>query len=160
MAAFVFLGLALIVLFRAEIASDRTIYKGLFPQTQNQTGAGYAFLAYKNAVQFYVSDHPGLESGAIPLSALALDSGVTTLISPGNTIIRSDAGTTIVTWAAPQAGLIDAVMQASQGDRSIGTSSGTRWSTPYFGDMGSIPAPVPTGDIVSVVTFTGTGYSN
>jgi len=157
--AFVFLGLVLIVLFRAEMASDRTVYKGLFPQTPNLAGAGYAFLAYKNAVQTYVSSHPGLGSGAIPVSALVLDAGVTTQIIPGNTIIAASSGTTIVTWASAQPGLIAGVMQASQGDRAIGTSSGTRWSTPSLGDMGPLPIAVPAGDVVSVVTFTGTGYS-
>lgn len=157
MAAFVLLGFVAIALIAGEIARNEIITKGAWPVVSDATGPSLAFLAYKNAVQLYVTRNPGV-SGSIPSYALSLDASTLTTISPGNQVIRTGNGTQVITWTAPQPGLLPAVLQGADGDTSIGTSTGTRWSTPTAGDMGPLPIQVPSGDVVSFVTFTGSGF--
>ncbi|MFC0512080.1 MULTISPECIES: type IV pilus biogenesis protein PilM [Asaia] len=132
------------------------ITKGAWPLATDATGPSLSYLAYKNAVQVYVMRNPGT-NGSIPTYALDLDPSTTSTINPGNQIIRTGNGTQIVTWTTSQPGLLSAILQASSGDASIGTSTGYRWTTPLSGDMGPLPLQVPVGDIVSFVTFTGVG---
>lgn len=157
MAAFALLGFVVIALIAGEIARHEAITKGAWPVASNATGPSLAFLAYKSAVQLYVTRNPGT-SGSIPLYALSLDASSITTISPGNQVIRTGGGTQVITWTASQPGLLPAVIQGSDGDASIGTSTGTRWSTPTAGDMGPLPIQVPSGDVVSFVTLTGNGF--
>jgi len=114
------------------------------------------FVSYKQAVQSYVSANAGY-TGTVPASLLSSSAGAQSS-GYGNTVIRNDTGTQIVTWAPGNGLALNDALAASEGDRAIGISTGTRWQTPLGGDMGPLPFAIPSGDLVSVVLFIGTGF--
>ncbi|WP_025860504.1 hypothetical protein [Acetobacter papayae] len=60
---------------------------------------------------------------------------------------------TLQSWAAmSQVNILKTITRA-RGDLSIGSAQGSTWTSPYAGTMGSLPTPVTTGHVVSVVTF-------
>jgi ethanolamine utilization microcompartment shell protein EutS len=73
----------------------------------------------------------------------------------GNYVSRNASGTMVITWIPLSASVIADTISLADGDRSIGIAHGMSWSSPVYGNMGSLPVSVPEGDIVSVVTFTG-----
>lgn len=112
-----------------------------------------AFLAFRAALFRYVEAHPNT-SGSVPLNALGLEASVTAgLKDAGDSISANGSMLTIESWAAmSQVDILKTVTRA-QGDLSIGSAQGTTWSTPHNGPMGSLPAAVTTGHVVSLVTI-------
>ncbi|MFT9089621.1 MAG: type IV pilus biogenesis protein PilM [Gluconacetobacter sp.] len=120
--------------------------------------AAEGFLSYKRAVQAYVHQSPGI-TGSISLASLPSADITGTTSAMHNIVQRSAAGTTIQTWwdGAGSARLA-ALERLSQDDIAIGLSNGATWQSPAGGEMGTLPVAVAAGDVVSVVTFTGTGF--
>lgn len=123
----------------------------------DQNFGSEAWLAYRTAVQYYVEQHPGF-TGSLDLSDLGMSDKTQILPNAGNSVIKDDTGTKIVTWMPLSPNILADTIRLADGDRSIGIAHNTSWSTPFFGDMGELPIPVPEGDIVSVVSFTGPGF--
>jgi hypothetical protein len=154
--AFAFLGLA---------TSTEATYRALDTMigSQNQPLSSKAsvpgtFLLYRAAILSYVDAHPGF-TGSVATSDLGFtDAQIEALSGGGNEVIRSGSSTTIETWAPMSAGDIDRAVATSQGDMAIGTSQGTTWTSPIAGYMGALPVAVASGDAVSVVTLTGSGF--
>ena len=115
--------------------------------------AAQKWLAYRSAVQFYVERHPGF-AGALALSDLGMNDERQFLPGAGNYVSRNASGTMVITWIPLSASVIADTISLADGDRSIGIAHGMSWSSPVYGNMGSLPVSVPEGDIVSVVTFT------
>ncbi|MBS0987399.1 hypothetical protein JK182_01660 [Acetobacter okinawensis] len=154
--AFAFLGLA---------TSTEATYRALDTMigSQNQPLSSKAsvpgtFLLYRAAILSFVDAHPGF-TGSVAATDLGFtDAQIAALAGGGNEVIRSGNGTTIQTWVPMSASDIERAVATSQGDMAIGTSQGTTWTSPIAGDMGALPVAVASGDAVSVVTLTGSGF--
>ncbi|GAB3588737.1 type IV pilus biogenesis protein PilM [Acetobacter peroxydans] len=151
--AYIILALALIVGAFAE--EQGLIVLGLQQNIYEEpNNAAQRWLAYRSAVQFYVERHPGF-TGALALSDLGMNDERQFLPDAGNYVSRNANGTMVVTWIPLAANVIADTISLTDGDRSIGIAHGTSWSSPFYGNMGSLPVVVPEGNIVSVVNFTG-----
>lgn len=131
----------------ATLALQQNIY-------DEPSNASQQWLDYRSAVQFYVERHSDF-SGSLELSDVGLDEEQKFLPNVGNYVFKDSSGTTIITWMALSSNIIADTIRLADGDRSIGISHGTSWTSPFFGNMGNLPVSVPEGDIISVVTFTG-----
>lgn len=116
-----------------------------------------AWLAYKTALQAYVQRNPGF-NGTVPLDQLALPPNGQDLTMAGNRVVHDGATTQVVTWMALSGSAVSSTLRLAGGDQSIGISQGLTWETPSYGNMGSLPVDVPAGNIVSYVSFSGTGF--
>ena len=119
--------------------------------TQQAAVQGAIFDAYRNAVVNYVIANPSF-IGTVPRTSLALAGTVTALPGLGNQVVATTggAGRIICVYAALPASAVGGASAAAAGDQSIGVVSGTQWSTPSGGVIGTLPVLVPSGDIVSV----------
>lgn len=151
------LPLALVMILGA-LALEQRVMNDRRSAVMTEEAVGEGFLAYKRAVQHYVHDNPGV-TGSISLASLPTSDITGATSAMHNIVQRSAAGTTIQTWwdGAGSARLA-ALQRLSQGDIAIGLSNGSTWQSPAGGNMGALPVAVAAGDVVSVVTFTGTGF--
>lgn len=138
--------------------TQRVINEHVSEQVPGSTPDAVIYLQYKAQVQAYVWNHPGF-NGTVDSSALAVGGTQAALIGAGNDVRSTAAGTTVTTWATGTSSLLAAIILKSGGDVAIGTSAGTTWSTPSLGDMGALPLTVASGDIVSSISFSGTGFN-
>ncbi|MFT9322940.1 MAG: hypothetical protein ABF537_02095 [Acetobacter sp.] len=112
-----------------------------------------AFLTFKAVLLAYVAAHPEI-TGAIPLDALGLERSVSTALKDAGAYVSTEGATvTVQSWAEMSPVTILKTITRARGDLSIGSSQGTTWTTPLVGTMGSLPTPIATGHVVSVVTF-------
>ncbi|MBB2161585.1 type IV pilus biogenesis protein PilM [Gluconacetobacter sacchari] len=152
------LPLALVMILGALALEQRVMNDHHSGVTMDEDVVADGFLSYKRAVQAYVHESPGI-TGSISLASLPT-ADITGATSAMHSIVqRSAAGTTIQTWwdGAGSARLA-ALQRLSEGDIAIGLSNGSTWQSPAGGQMGALPVAVAAGDVVSVVTFTGTGF--
>ena len=119
--------------------------------------AALTWLAYKAAVQTYVENNPAF-SGTVPLDQIGMPADSPDLSTAGNFVTRESMTTQVVTWMALSGSSISSARRLAAGDQSIGISEGNTWETPSYGNMGPLPVTVPAGDVVSCVSFTGTGF--
>ena len=155
MGAYLLFGLALAAFLLGLISEDRTRNTVMRPDRISADLSG--FVAYKTAVQAYVSVHPGT-SGTIPLGSLSLTVSSTSVANMNNLVVRTSTGTQVQAWALNSVGGLPDALAASENDRAIGTSTGGKWQTPTGGDMGPLAQAIPVGDVVSLVVFSGTGF--
>ncbi|WP_225063063.1 type IV pilus biogenesis protein PilM [Komagataeibacter rhaeticus] len=119
--------------------------------------AALSWLAYKAAVQTYVERNPAF-AGTVPLDQIGVPADGPDLSTAGNFVVRDSGTTQVVTWMALSGSSISSARRLAAGDQSIGISTGNTWETPSYGNMGPLPVTVPAGDVVSCVSFTGTGF--
>ncbi|GAN80385.1 type IV pilus biogenesis protein PilM [Acidocella aminolytica] len=135
------------------------------PAASSQPAAlatGQDFMIYRNAVLAYAEENASVGTGGnanVLPQFLVLPAGVAVSNLPagiGNLITPGPNGSRIVyTWApAPTGTVAETVMQFG-GDVSIGRAEGTVWDTPAYGTMGTLPAGIPSGDMISVVQLGG-----
>ncbi|MFW7270369.1 type IV pilus biogenesis protein PilM [Gluconacetobacter sp. Hr-1-5] len=155
---FILLAMWLIVTVTSSMLSLHVVQNQNTPLSSGSgAAAAQAWLAYKAALLKYLEDHPNA-TGPISLGLLGLNSNGYDLSSAGNQIVRNDQSVTIEAWMELTADQIAAAIHIANGDMSIGTSLGDRWTAPSVGDMGLLPVSAPVGDAVSVVSLSGTGY--
>ena len=112
-----------------------------------------AFLAFKATLLVYVATHPEI-TGAIPVTALDLEAPVSAALKDAGAYVSDANGVvTLQSWAAMSRINILKTITRARGDLSIGSAQGTTWTTPFAGTMGTLPTPVATGHVVSVVSF-------
>jgi hypothetical protein len=116
------------------------------------------YLAYRAAILSYVQGHPGT-SGSVSMGLLGLSAGqVATLSGADNQIVQNGSSVTVETWAPMSDANIAQTVSAALGDVSIGQAENSTWTSPLAGNMGALPIPVAAGNVVSVVTLSGSGY--
>jgi len=155
MAASMYLIMAIAILLSGYLWEQRT--RNTIVRTDTQMTGQSSYVAYKSAVQSYVFAHRSFE-GSVSLSALQGADLASDAALMGNQILHDATGTTIVTWAPNTNNALAQALSSSEGNLTIGLSSGTEWATPSAGDMGKLPVSVPAGDVVSCVTFRGDGF--
>lgn len=151
---YIFLALFLVL---TSVADTNTL-ASIRQQIRPVSDASYPcqiWLAYRTAVIHYVEEHP-LTSGPITLSMIGMDNEAMFLTGAGNVVIRNEDYVTVLTWMPMSEASITDTIRLSANDHSIGTSLGSTWETPRFGDMGNLPVYVPSGNIVSEVLLSGT----
>lgn len=123
-------------------------------QTTQSMANAQAFIAYRDAVMRFSEENPSFR-GTVQASQLTWPAGVTAGAAPpgaANSITSGgNGGRVVCAWAAAGASMVGKLVNGLGGDATIGVSNGVDWSTPGYGEMGPLPAAVPTGDIVSVV---------
>lgn len=119
------------------------------PHADRAASQGFLFLAYRQAVTDFVTANP-TASGTIPRSQLTLPAGMPVLPGEGNAVLVDSTGVTdVLAWAAITSAGLAAVVRVSQGDASLGYSTGGSWVSPVYGQMGALPTNVPSGNAVS-----------
>ncbi|MBB2156618.1 hypothetical protein HLH33_09905 [Gluconacetobacter diazotrophicus] len=148
-----------IALFFALIAGERVLLTRIAPPSHNGPDAiATAWLAYKAAVQSYVSNHPGF-SGSVTADALMLDGSDLSLAQGQNDVRITSNGTVITVWSLANGETLISAIDGVIGEvATIGLSTGTGWTTQLAGTMGNLAVTVPAGDVVSQVTYQGTGF--
>lgn len=115
------------------------------------------FVFYRNLVVKYCETHTGFaQTGQASVSASSLDfppgTGAESLpADAGNLVIGTGSARTVYVWSRYNKGALAWVAKAMQGDVTIGQSENGAWYTPADGWMGTLPAGVPNGDLVSVI---------
>lgn len=137
------------VLERGQVQESRPAV-----QTTRSLADDQAFVAYRDAVLRFAEQNPSFR-GTVQPAQLVWPAGVTALASPpgaSNSITSGGNGGRIVcAWASVGGSMVGQLVNGLGRDATIGVSNGPDWSTPVYGEMGPLPAAVPTGDIVSVV---------
>ena len=157
MGAFLLFGLLMVSLLTGLIMEQRAVNSQQPDRSPVAASGAAAFLSYKRAVQAYVYAHPSA-SGSIDVTSLPTADTQSATSAMKNVVLRTGAGSEIVTWWDVSSGALNDVLSLADGDRAIGVSTGQNWTTPDGGDMGPLPITVPAGDVVSFVRFTGSGY--
>jgi hypothetical protein len=113
------------------------------------------FLSYRDAVSAYMQSNPQF-LGAIPAADLPASFTPAFLATAGNAVSVSPSGNgrIITCYAAVSGGAIAAAVAHTEGDVSIGESTGSSWVSAAPGAL-AVPEPLPlaitAGDIVSVI---------
>lgn len=155
---YIILAMALLLITAGSISSLRVIQGQNTPAALDTgTRATRAWLSYKSALLAYLEKNPGAD-GSLSLDQIGLATDAGLLAAAGNQIQRGPNAVTLEAWMPLTSDEISDAIRLSNGDKSIGTSTGDRWTTPVFGDMGTLPVSAPAGDVVSVVTLSGSGY--
>lgn len=157
MGAFIFIGLFVVSVLTGLIVEQRTLNAAQEDGAPDATSDLTAYLSYKKAVQAYVFAHPST-SGSVALADLPSSDVQGATSAMKNMVLRTGSSSEVVTWWETSSQRLDGLLAAAEGDRAIGISNGQSWQTPAGGDMGPLPVPVPAGDIVSFVIFTGSGF--
>lgn len=157
MGAFLLFGLLMVSLLTGMIMEQRAVNSQQPERSSTAASGAAAFLSYKRAVQAYVYAHPSV-SGSIDIASLPATETQTATSAMKNVVLRTGSGSKVVTWWDVNSGALNDVLSLADGDRAIGVSTGQHWTTPAGGDMGPLPVTVPSGDVVSFVIFTGSGY--
>lgn len=152
---FVFMLFTAVLLMQAQAINTMAVSAA----TQQINANAKFFLNYRSAVMAYMQQNPSY-TGAIPTATLTSLYGqqfsTTFLASAGNSETVSGTGRAVVVYAALPTGTINAILQQSNDDVSIGTSAGTTWTTQANGVVAtaqSLPVAVPAKDVVSVFTM-------
>lgn len=112
------------------------------------------FTSYRNAVTAYALSHSSV-TGTVPVASIqgSLAPGQVMPSSYTNNIVltSSGKGQIIYAWGSLAQSSVYQIVNALQGDPSIGTVSGTQWISPVYGSLGTPPAYVPDKSVLSVV---------
>jgi len=156
--AFILLGLVIVTLLTGAIVGERVINgQNAVATLPGEDPAAAAFVSYKMAVQAFVARNPGF-AGSVALSDLGLQASASFLTNAANDVRLVAGGTGITVWEPGTSTFLSEVAASAEGDVAIGTSDGTNWTTPVLGQMGPLPVTVPEGDIVSFITYSGSGF--